>query len=145
MAFWRIYGHLVWATKNRLPFITNNVELRLHAELVSKADEMDCYVYAINGMDDHVHIVLSIPPSLSVADVVKTLKGSSSHFVNQVVKPENLYFAWQRGYGYFSLGETQLPRAVAYVRNQKSHHAQQTVNAWLERVSDLDEGPPKIR
>jgi putative transposase len=70
------------------------------------------------------------------------LKGSSSHFINHTLKPPQFYFAWQRGYGYFSLGESQLPKAVAYVQNQKTHHAQNTVNAWLEKASELDEGPP---
>ena len=140
MAFWRIYGHLVWATKNRLPFINDNIEPRLYAQLVNKANEMSCVVHAINGMADHIHVVLSIPPKHSVSDVVKMLKGSSSHFVNHVLKPPNVYFAWQEGYGYFSLGESQLPIAVSYVQNQKSHHTQQTTNAWLERTSDLDEG-----
>ena len=142
MAFWRSYGHLVWATKNRSLFINETIEARLYAQLVNKASEMECYVYAINGMPDHVHIALSIPPKHSVAGVVKMLKGTSSHFVNHILKPSHFYFAWQRGYGYFSIGESQLAKAVAYIQNQKEHHARSTINSWLEKTAELDEGPP---
>jgi hypothetical protein len=109
--------------------------------MVAKSSEMGCYVYAINGTADHVHLVLTIPPKYSVADVVKMLKGASSHFVNQLLSPVELTFQWQRGYGSFSLGHSQLPRAIAYVESQKELHAQQTTSTWLEKSSELDEGP----
>jgi hypothetical protein len=73
-----------------------------------------------------------------VSWIVKVLKGSSSHFVSHVLSPGSS-FAWQRGYGYLSLGETQLERAVAYVRNQKEHHRLATTNGWLERTDDEDD------
>jgi REP element-mobilizing transposase RayT len=141
MPFWRNYVHLVWTTKHRQLLITEVIEARLYAQMVNKAAEMDCYVHAINGTADHVHLVLAIPPKHSVAEVVKMLKGASSHFVNQVLRPAEFNFQWQRGYGSFSLGHSQLPHAIAYVESQKEHHAQQTTNAWLEKSSELDEGP----
>ncbi len=141
MAFWRSYAHLVWATKNREPLIQANIKGDIYAYMVRKAAELGCYVHAINGIEDHIHLVTSIPPKHSVAWVVKTLKGSSSHFVNHTLRPAGLYFKWQRGYGYLTLGEKQCPRAVAYVKQQKERHRQQDVNIWLERYSELDEGP----
>lgn len=138
MSFWRTYYHLVWATKNREHFITADVERQLFAYLVRKASELGIYVYAIGGWYDHVHVVGSIPPRLAVAQAVKHLKGSSSHYINQTISP----FAWQRGYGVLTLGESQRPKAVAYVQNQKKHHEQKTANAWLERYTEFDEGPP---
>ena len=83
-------------------------EARLYACLVTKAAELGCYVHAVNGVEDHIHLIISIPPKHSVAWVVKNLKGSSSHFVNYVAAPGST-FAWQRGYGYLSLGEGQCP------------------------------------
>jgi len=140
MSFWRLFYHLVWATKNRERLIQPVVEQRLYAYLVRKAGELDVFVYAINGWYDHVHLIVSIPPTLAVADVVIQLKDASSH---EMSLPTSLDypFAWQRGYGVLSLGERQRPDAEAYVRDQKRHHEQQTTNAWLERTAEVDEGP----
>jgi putative transposase len=71
---------------------------------------------------------------------VKTLKGASSHDLNQQ-GVLNTLFAWQRGYGVLSLGSRQLADAVEYVRRQKEHHRDKTTIAWLERDADDDEGP----
>jgi putative transposase len=140
MAFWRLYYHLVWSTKNREPLIQAEIEKRLYAYIVRKAAELGCYVYVINGWYDHVHLIIAIPPKLAVADVVKRLKGASSHDLNHAAGLDH-EFAWQRGYGALSLGERQRPQAEAYVNNQKAHHSQQTSIAWLERDDELDEGP----
>ena len=140
MAFWRLYYHLVWATKNREHLIQPKVEPRLHAYIITKASELGVYVYAINGWYDHVHLVVSIPPKHAVAYIVKRLKGASSHDINQAGDLD-YQFAWQRGYGALSLGELQRPTAEAYVAHQKQHHECQTANAWLERYAEFDEGP----
>ena len=92
---------------------------------------------------DHTHVVASILPKHAVAEVVKRLKGSSSFYISQVTRL-NAEFTWKRGYGAFSLGESQLPQAIAYVENQKTHHKAHTINTWLERTDDLDEEPGKI-
>lgn len=140
MPFWRLYYHLVWATKNREHFITPEVEERLYAYIVNKAAELDVYVYAINGWFDHVHLVVSIPPKHAVAYVVKRLKGASSHDLNHAGGID-FHFAWQRGYGALSFGEQQRPTAVIYTENQKQHHGKQMTNTWLERYTEFDEGP----
>ena len=85
MAFWRNYYHLTWATKNRLPLIQTEFETQLYSYMIKKASKLDVFVYAINGTEDHMHIVAAIPPKQSVADVVKHLKGASSHYVNHEV------------------------------------------------------------
>jgi putative transposase len=139
--FWRLHYHLVWATKDREPLIQAEIEGRLYSYLVRKAAELGVYVYAINGCSDHIHLIVAIPPKHAVADVVKGLKGASSHYLNQSAGLAH-EFAWQGGYGALSLGEGQRPSAVAYVQMQKTHHEQQTINGWLERDTELDEGPP---
>jgi REP element-mobilizing transposase RayT len=143
MSFWRLYYHLVWATKNREHLIQPETEDRLYAYIVRKAAELDAYVYAINGWYDHVHLLVAIPPKHAVADVVKRLKGASSHYLNHAGGLA-YEFAWQRGYGALTLGERQRPKAEAYVRDQKDHHAQQMANAWLERCTEFDEGPVDV-
>lgn len=143
MPFWRAYYHLVWATKNREYLIVPKIEDRLFAYLVKKAAELDVCVYAINGWYDHMHMIVAIPPKHSIVEVVKTLKGAGSHFLNHA-EPIERHFAWQRGYGVLTLGERQRPIAEAYVINQKQHHRDNTVNTWLERESELDEGPSDV-
>ena len=140
MPFWRLYYHLVWATKDREPLIRPEIEERLYAYTIRKAAELGVYVYAINGWYDHVHLLVAIPPKHAVADLVKRLKGSSSHYLNHAGGLD-FEFGWQRGYGALTLGEGQRPKAEAYVRDQKGHHGQQTVNAWLEHYTEFDEGP----
>lgn len=141
MPFWRLYYHLTWSTKNREPLITTEIEPRLFAYIVKKASELSVFIYAINGWSDHMHIVAAIPPKVALAELVKFVKGASSHYLNRECHL-GYEFAWQRGYGALTMGEKQRPIAEEYVRNQKAHHQQQTVNAWLERYTDLDEGPP---
>ena len=143
MAFWKLYYHLVWGTKNKQPLITPKTEPRLYSFLVTRAAEMGLFVYQVNGWLDHVHLILAIPPKHAVSAVVKILKGSSSHYMNAHGLSDE-YFAWQRGYGALSLGEKQRPFAEAYVINQKQHHEQQTTNSWLERLADYDEGPVEL-
>lgn len=141
MPFWRTYYHLVWATKKRAPLIVPDVEPELHDYLRNKAREIGVRVYALNGWVDHVHLIVSIPPKSSVADVVKRLKGASAFHVNQSSGNEDR-FAWQRGYGVLTLGERQRGRAEAYVHRQKEHRRRKTTNQWLERMDEFDEGPP---
>ena len=139
MAFWKLYYHLVWGTKHRRPMITPIVEQHLYPLIVQRAADLGMFVYAVNGWWDHMHVVTAVPPKLTISDVVKDLKGASSHFINTHDWLDER-FQWQRGYGVFSLGEKQRPFAEAYVNNQKQHHEQQTSNAWLERMSETDEG-----
>ena len=140
MSFWRAYYHVVWGTYERKPFITPEVEPQLYGYLVNKAAELGVYVYAINGIEDHVHLIITLPPRHALAYIVKVLKGSSSHYVNHSLALD-FQFAWQRGYGALTLGKRQLSQAKAYVAAQKTHHAEDTTNAWLERCAELDEGP----
>ena len=139
MPFWRAFYHLVWVTKNREPLIQPEIESSLYAYLVHKVAKLGVFVYAINGWTDHVHLVVAIPPHVSVSDLVKHLKGSPSHELNQI--RANNYFAWQRGFGVLTVGERQRPAAELYVRQQKEHHAASTTHAWLERCSETGDGP----
>ena len=142
MSFWRAYYHLVWATHQRQPLINSATEQLLFPYLEKKAIEFETIVYALNGVEDHIHMVVSIPPRYSVAEVVKGLKGGSSHYLNHSGLPKE--FKWQRGYGVFTLGERQRPDAQAYVRAQKQYHGAGTTNTWLERVAETDEGPAAL-
>lgn len=141
MAFWRLYYHLVWATKERHPLITADIEHGLYGYMIGKADTLGCIIHAIGGTNNHIHLVTSIPPKLSIADFVKGIKGSSAHHLNQILVRSGSTFGWQRGYGVFSLGKSQLDQAVTYVRNQKEHHQQGNVIVALESDNVEDDGP----
>jgi REP element-mobilizing transposase RayT len=89
----------------------------------------------IGGVEDHIHLIVSIPPKIAIAEFVKKIKGSSSRLLNNI-KNDALQFSWQEGYGVFSLGSKQLDRAIAYVQHQKEHHAKNTAIAALEIVQN---------
>jgi putative transposase len=135
MSLWQIYYHLVWTTKNRQPLITPTRETQLYHYIIGKADALNCKIHAIDGIEDHIHLVVTIPPTLAVAEFVKKIKGSSSHHLNHSPNTSSQKFAWQEGYGVFSLGYKQLQDVVIYVQNQKSHHSQQTTHPYLEPKS----------
>jgi len=142
MAFWRTYYHLVWATKERQNLITADKETQLYNYIIGKADSLRCILHAIGGIENHIHLVVSIPPTLAVAEFVKRIKGSSSHYMNHELSSLSS-FAWQNGYGVLSLGGKQLDTAVAYVKHQKEHHSQGNIIQSLEHF-DSQEDAPKL-
>lgn len=130
MPYWSLYYHIVWGTKNRLPLIEPAWEADLYGYLWGKSTALECIPHAINGMSEHMHVVISIPPKLAVATLVGQLKGASSHHINDVYVTHNS-FAWQSEYGVFSFSEKALPSIVEYVKNQKKHHTDKSlVNAF---------------
>ena len=142
MALWRLYYHLIWATRDRDPLIGTDIEQELYGYIIGKSNALESITHAIGGVQDHIHLVVSIPPKLSIADFVKGIKGSSAHHLNHGMDSPMANFGWQRGYGVFSLGGKQLAQAVNYVRNQKQHHRQGTTIATLEEDHHhLDDAP----
>jgi putative transposase len=141
MPYWRTFYHLIWATHQRRDLISVEVERYLYPLFFAKARELDCTLHAVNGWQNHVHLVLSIPPKIAVADVVSQLKGNTSYRLNHEYQlPDQ--FSWQRGYGVLTLGERQLPVAIAYVQNQKEHHTIGTTIPRLEK-DDSDQEQPQ--
>ena len=134
MAYWRVFYHLVWATKNREPLLTNQSEPVIQRSFQLTSDDMGLIVQAVGVMPEHVHVALSIPPSIAVAEAVKRLKGASSHAVNRALLGNG--FGWQDSYGLHSFSEKGLPRVCDYVLNQFEHHANQTTIRAMERVVD---------
>lgn len=141
MALWRLYYHLVWSTKERHPLITPDIEPVLYGYIIGKAHALGCITHATGGIENHIHLIASIPPKLPIADFVKNVKGSSAHHLNHNPAHAHPQFGWQRGYGVFSLGHKQLDDAVDYVRNQKTHHQQNTIIKSLEVDNHEDDGP----
>ncbi len=126
-----LYVHLVWATWDRLPLITPQIEGSLYRCLGSEAKKMDCRVLAIGGMPDHVHVLTRIPATLPVSKLAQQLKGSSSHFVNHELVAQRS-FKWMGVYGAFSVSRWDVKRVMAYINHQKQHHQANDLMTDLE-------------
>jgi len=127
--FTRLYCHLVWATWNRTPLIELAWEERLFGCFGATCLELQSQLIQAGGVEDHVHLLVQAPPTLCVSDLVKRLKGASSHFVSHEVRGEN-EFKWQGYYGAFSVSGSSLRRVTDYIANQKTRHAQNRL--WKE-------------
>lgn len=135
MSLWRLYYHIVWATKQRQDLIKPEYEIELYDYIIGKSTALNSIIHGIGGTENHIHLVASIPPTLAISEFIKKIKGSSSRYFNQDLNSNSIKFSWQEGYGIFSLGSKQLNQALAYVKNQKQHHAQGTTNVHLEKVT----------
>ena len=134
MPYWRLFYHFVWATKSGEPLIESEWEGKLHNVIAAKAAELEAMVYAVGGMDSHVHLVVSVPPKVALSVFIAQVKGSSSHWVNHDLKPD-YQFALQAEYGVVSFGGKQLDRVVRYAKNQREHHAEGKAIRMLEWVA----------
>jgi REP-associated tyrosine transposase len=138
--FTRLYIHCVWATWDRLPLITSVLERAIGRILLAKARELQCDVVALKGMPDHFHLLMRIPTTICVADLVKEVKGASSHFATHEVTPGR-FFKWQGGYGAFSVSPEQVPTVRSYVERQEAHHTGNHVKPEWEQMSTDTAGP----
>jgi putative transposase len=141
MAHWRLFYHFVWTTKNREPLLTADIESNVYRFLHAEANKLYVPLFVIGGTADHVHVLAAVRPAVSPAAFMKQLKGSSSRFVGlQFQRP----FAWQEGYGVFSLSEPDVQRVIAYIQAQKQLHAEGTLIEQWEQTSDWNLGPPVV-
>lgn len=133
MSFSRLYYHFVWATKEREPLITDANRPAIYAALAAKVDELRGIVHALNGMPDHVHLVVTVPPTIALATFIGQVKGSASHLAtHRHSRASDRSFGWQAEYGVISISERHVPIVVDYVRRQQEHHANHTLNRTLE-------------
>ena len=135
MPFLQLFYHLVWATKGRRRLITPDLEPALYGFMRSKAIGLGGTVYAIGGIEDHVHVVASVPPSIALSTFVGQVKGVSSAHTNKGRGLDAPRFAWQEDYGAFTFDAKRLPYLVKYAQQQKAHHAQQRTIPLLERMA----------
>jgi REP element-mobilizing transposase RayT len=114
-----LHIHVVFSTAGRLPLITAELKPRLFAYLGGIVRQLSSKAVIINGMPDHVHMLLTIPPTLAVAECMRVVKANSSRWARQ---NGHRRFAWQTGYSAFSVSTSQMPRVVRYVQEQEKHH-----------------------
>jgi putative transposase len=113
--------HCVWSTKNREAFLSPDLRRRLWPYLGGIAKQNRMKAITIGGASDHVHILLSLPSTLSLAKAVQLFKGNSSKWIHETF-PELRSFEWQEGYGGFSIGVSRIDATADYIRNQAEHH-----------------------
>ena len=124
-AYTRLHYHIVFSTKERKTFIKPDLKDRLHAYMVGIVNNLDGIVEEIGGVDDHVHLLAFCPPKLAVAEFIGKIKANSSGWVHKTW-PEREMFAWQRGYGAFSVSESNVGAVKAYIARQEEHHRTMT-------------------
>ena len=115
-----LYYHPVFSTKNREPWFTDDLLPRAHAYLRGCVRTAGGVAEAIGGVDDHVHILVSLRSTHRLADVLRDVKQKSSEWFHEATRRSA--FAWQEGYGAFTVSRSNVGRVQAYIRNQESHH-----------------------
>jgi putative transposase len=110
--------HVVFSTKDRRKSIPEDLQPRMWAYTARTCQKIGIFVCAIGGTEDHIHLLIQIPPSLAVSKAVLAIKSNSSRWASE----EGHKFAWQEGYGAFSVSHSALPAAVHYIQNQREHH-----------------------
>ncbi len=134
--------HLMWHTKLSRPLITPAIEPIVWNALREKAANLgDIIVHEIGGIETHVHLALTIEPTVTVSELVGALKGYSAHEVNQRMGLKQKVLQWQTGYGVVSFGTKDLAWVTQYVRGQKEHHARGSTHDRLERIHRTDDLP----
>lgn len=132
----KIWIHSIWANGERRDLIHQNFEKKVYDFLSSQLRELGCPVRIINGMPDHIHCLFLLSPQKTIAEVLKQIKGSSSHFINQSeFAPEK--FAWQTGYAAYSVSESVVDKVYQYIKNQKVHHQKKTFQQEYEEFLNL--------
>lgn len=116
------YVHLIFAVKNREASLTREIRPRIFAYMSGIVASLNHKSIIIDGMSDHVHILMGLSPTVSISDTVHDLKRSSSIFINK----EKLCpgkFNWQEGYASFTYSRSQIDRVFNYIKDQELHHA----------------------
>lgn len=132
-SFNKIWIHAIWSTKERNPIISNAIEEKIYGFLQKELMAAGCFVKIINGMPDHVHVLFLTNARKPVSEIIKQVKGCSSHSINeQDLIPQK--FSWQTGYAAYSVSESQLKKVFFYIRDQKKHHEKKI---FLEEYQEL--------
>ncbi len=130
----QLYLHMIWATWDRLPLVTAEIEDRIYAAIAAKCRELKCEPLAINGVEDHVHLLVRFHTTVSVAQLAKGVKGSSSHLVTHEINPGE-FFKWQGAYRAFTIRKSDVPKVIAFIQKQKQHHSEMNLNPEWEIVA----------
>lgn len=125
----QLHLHAVWSTWDRLPLLTPPIERSVYTAILDKCQKLKCHPLAIGGTTDHLHLLVQFPTTITIADLIKEVKGSSSHLVTHEINPGE-FFKWQGSYGAFTVSKNLVPKIKSYIECQKEHHA--SGDLWAE-------------
>jgi len=130
-------NHLIFSTKHRRNMLSPGLRPELFAMMASVSEANRCHVYRVGGVEDHVHLAFRLHPTLALSNYVNILKTESSKWMK--TQPEGLTdFAWQHGYGSFSLSRSHLAALCGYIDKQEEHHRKETFQDELRRICTLN-------
>ena len=123
--FTHLQYHAVWSTKDRMPIISEEIEENVWRILAATASTHDMHIKRAGGIENHVHVLVEIPKTMSVSEAMKRLKGGSSTAINEagLIKAK---FGWQDGYAAFTVSPSKEQEGVRYISNQREHHKAQS-------------------
>ena len=126
----KLFYHIVFSTKNRSGFITPAIEVELYKYLAGVVRGLGGSCVAVNGMPDHVHLLVILPPKLALSDALREIKTNSSKWIHET-KPDLAGFGWQDGYAAFTVSKSAVEPVCEYIRDQKLHHGERDYKAEL--------------
>ena len=124
-SFCQLYGHLIFSTKHRRPWLDAPMRPRVHAYLATLVRDMGCLCQEVGGTEDHIHILLALGKDVAPKTIPEKIKMESSKFV-KTLGDEYRDFYWQGGYGMFSVGPTRIRDVKKYIQTQEEHHKKMT-------------------
>jgi putative transposase len=126
----KLFYHIVFSTKHRQNFISTSVEEELHKYMAGIVRGVDGQCVAINGMPDHILLLVILPPKIAVSDALRIIKSNSSKWVHET-HPKLQQFSWQDGFSAFTVSKSNAEPVRQYIRDQKTHHMQSDYKAEL--------------
>jgi REP-associated tyrosine transposase len=121
----KVIVHLIFSTKDREPWLDSDVRPRMHAYLATICRDLGGEAFRVGGTADHVHVLTTLPRTLSQAELLEDLKKNSSKWIKGLA-PKYGQFYWQRGYGAFSVSPSHVEAVLQYVQSQQEHHRTRT-------------------
>jgi len=126
-----IYLHCIWGTWDRLPLICSDNQKEVYSSIIEQCEKFNCSVIALGGMPDHIHLLIRFPATITVADLIKSVKGSTSHLITHQVNSQE-FFKWQGSYAAFSVSKKKILGLKSYIVHQEDHHSNNTLIPELE-------------
>ncbi len=137
-------GRWRMAAWDRLPLLTDEITPAVYRAIGAKCEELRAEVIAIGGVEDHIHLLVKLPATITVADLVKQIKGATSHLANFQL-PDGGSFRWQGSYAAFSVESERIPTLVKYIAHQRTHHlSNTTVPTWETSAQDHARNPAHV-
>ena len=121
----KVIVQIIFSTKNREPFLDSDVRPRMHAYLATICRDLGAELVRVGGVADHVHVVTTLPRTVSQAQLVEQIKKASSKWIKEL-DPRHRLFFWQRAYAAFSVSPSQLEAVLQYIEAQQEHHRTRT-------------------